>query len=153
MRINIIYASASGNTQFVAQHIHDHLSDDFDTRIFKAELSNFKEMINSGIDHFVFATSTWEHGEINPYFNKILTEIQNLDLSKVYAAFVGTGDLRYEPILFCKGMEILRDAAITSGINELVSPLKINGDPFDQLDTLVKNWEVKLTEKLHEHNE
>lgn len=153
MRINIIYASASGNTQFVAQHIHDYLSEDFEPKIFRAENSNLEDMIKSGVRHFVFATSTWEHGEINPYFNNILAEIDNLDLSKTYGAFVGTGDLRYEPILFCKGMEILRDGAISSGISELISPLKINGDPFDQLDTLVRNWENKLAEKLNERNE
>ena len=99
---------------------------------------------------YIFAKSTWVHGELNPYFEPLLQYLNGKDLSNYHAAFVGMGDLRYDPILFCNGMEILRKAYLANKGVEITDPLKINGDPYGQLETVVDKWVEKLISALHQ---
>jgi flavodoxin len=89
---------------------------------------------------FVFGTSTWEHGALNPFFRPLLKEIKKLDLSGKQAAFVGCGDRRYEPYYFCEGIEILKREWLKVGGQQLGETLKIQGEAYEVLDTLVQPW-------------
>lgn len=141
--IPIIYASTSGNVEATCQRISDLLQEaGFKTSLHRAEktdISVIKESI-----FCLFATSTWEHGEINPFFNKLLAEIEKNDLAGKTAGFIGLGDTRYEQVLFCKGIDIVRDAFLKSGGKDVCSPLKINGEPYQYFSTTVLNWTNKL---------
>jgi len=145
--IQIIYASTSGNVEAVCLKISDILnSQNIESSMHRAEKTDFS--IISDNDLFILATSTWEHGEINPFFNKLLAEISQNNMARKKAAFVGLGDTRYEQILFCKGADILREAFLKSGGQELLTTLKINGEPYQQMDTLVATWTNRLVELL-----
>ncbi len=146
--IQIIYASTSGNVEAVCQKISDILeTHNFRTTLQRAESTNFS--VISDNNKFIFATSTWEHGEINPFFNKLLQEMMQNNLSGKTGAFVGLGDTRYEQMLFCKGAEILREAFLKGGGKELSTMLKINGEPYGQMDTLVTTWTNRLIDLLN----
>ena len=56
------------------------------------------------------------------------------------AAFAGLGDRRYEPLLFCEGMETLRKVWLKNGGEEVCAPLKIQGEPYEQLNSVVTPW-------------
>ncbi len=143
----IIYASTSGNVESVCEKISDILtSHKIQTSLHRAENTDFS--VIAGNELFIFATSTWEHGEINPFFNKLLSEIASNDLAGKTAAFVGLGDTRYEQILFCKGVDILRDAFLKSGGTEISTTLKINGEPYDYMNTTIKMWSDRLASLL-----
>lgn len=145
--VHIIYASTSGNVEAVCQKISDILgAQNIESVMHRAEKTDFSVIADNGL--FILATSTWEHGEINPFFNKLLAEISANDLSGKKAAFVGLGDTRYEQILFCKGIDILREACLKSGGQELLTTLKINGEPYEQMDTTVATWTNRLVELL-----
>ncbi|MCA9379675.1 flavodoxin domain-containing protein [Candidatus Dojkabacteria bacterium] len=145
--IPIIYASTSGNVEATCQHISDLLREaGFETSLHRAEIVDFKVIQESSV--ILLATSTWEHGEINPFFNNILGEIEKNDLTGKSAGFIGLGDTRYEQVLFCKGIDILREAFIKAGGKDLSSPLKINGEPYQYFNTTVLNWTNKLIELL-----
>jgi flavodoxin len=145
--IPIIYASTSGNVEATCQRISDLLHEaGFKTSLYRAENTDINLIKESAF--YLFATSTWEHGEINPFFYKLLVEIEKTDLTGKSAGFIGLGDTRYEQVLFCKGIDILRDAFLKSGGKDVYSPLKINGEPYQYFNTTVLNWTNKLIEIL-----
>lgn len=145
--IPIIYASTSGNVEVVCQSVAEKLNlAGIPNSLHRAEQTELDLVISNDI--IIYATSTWEHGEINPYFHSIMNGMKNLDLSGKKAAFIGLGDLRYEPVLFCGGMEQLRDTYLHQGGAELIRSIKINGEPYRQLDKALANWTNVLISAL-----
>ena len=144
--IHIIYASTSGNTERVVETIGEILKDKgLNVYYHRAEITPVEIIKDNGL--FILATSTWEHGELNPYFKKLLGEIKALNLEGKKAGLVGCGDTRYEPVLFCEGMEILRRAFLENKGEEIYTALKINGDPNNDLDK-VKQWAEEFYRNL-----
>lgn len=144
--VTIIYASTSGNVELVAEEVAQSLKQrSYKVTLHRAEITPVSEIETNKL--FVFATSTWEHGRINPFFDKLLSAISDLEagsLANKQAAFIGLGDKRYEPVLFCQGIETLKQALTSKGISQVGDTLKINGDPHGLLDTIVKDWVATL---------
>ena len=141
--ISIIYASSSGNTLFVSEFVAGKLDEQgFTTDLINADI--FDPMDLNKMDHVLFATSTWEHGEIHPFFHNTIKRLDQIVLQGRKVAFIGTGDRRYEPILFCGGMEILRKKVLSRGADEILSPLRLDGDPRPNADSTVSKWVDKL---------
>lgn len=137
--IKIIYASTSGNVEIVCQKIAEVLEKQgLKTSLHRAEQTKIDEVKNH--DYFILATSTWEHGAINPFFKPLREEIKKTDMSGKFAGIVGLGDTRYEEVLFCEGAEKLKRAFISSGGKVIYNTLKIDGEPYDLLDTAVTDW-------------
>lgn len=139
MNVNIIYASTSGNVEatveFVARlltYMGIYISMD------RSELTDIGKINNN--NKFIFATSTWDHGKINPLFWGLFESMQKHSFGGKQAAFIGLGDRRYEPVLFCHGMEQVRDLWIEKGGEEIIPALKINGEPYSQLSATVSPW-------------
>lgn len=147
MIINIIYASTSGNVEAVCEKVNELLNSAGHTAILhRAEKTEMGTLINS--EFLILATSTWEHGELNPFFKNLYDSMSESDLSKNRAAFIGLGDKRYEPVLFCEAIEILKRRFIERNGIEVGETLKINGEPFKFLDTEVTDWTKSLINKL-----
>lgn len=145
--IPIIYASTSGNVEATCQRVSDLLNEaGYETSLHRAENTEFDLIQKSNT--MIFATSTWEHGELNPFFNKLLQGIEEDDLSGKKAAFIGLGDTRYEQVLYCKGIDIVREAFLKSGGMDISSPIKINGEPYQYFNSTILNWTNKLIESL-----
>ena len=101
---------------------------------------------------FIFATSTWEHGELNPFFRSLHTEMQKMDFHGKTAAMIGLGDNRYEPVLFNMGIEKIRDTWTKNGGVQLFHTLKINGSPYHLLDTVVAQWAADVKKEWQENH-
>ncbi len=139
MPIVIIYASTSGNVEIVCQTIAKILKKKgFDSVLSRAEATDI-ELIRTN-KHFIFGTSTWEHGRINPFFDKLVLQMKNENFREKKAAFVGLGDKRYEPVLFCHGIEELYRLWLINGGDRIGKTLLIAGEPYGQLDTTVVSW-------------
>lgn len=143
--IHAIYASTSGNTESVVETVRDVFGQhDLELVLHRAEVTPFEVLMNNPL--FVLATSTWEHGVINPLYTKLLdalTASADTFLSGKKAAFIGCGDHRYEPVLFCEGMKELKRTFLQKGGEAIGDELFIGGDPCMILDTLVKDWAIK----------
>jgi flavodoxin len=149
MDINIIYASTSGNVEIVCQHIAKCFSKhNIQSQLHRAELTDIKIIEQNNL--FIFATSTWEHGEINPYFNKLLHEMQSINMESKKAGFVGLGDFRYEPILFNVGIDHVKKTFCDNGGEQIGRILKLNGEPYHLLDTVVSKWFEEILQKINE---
>lgn len=141
--IAIIYASTTGNTEAVADKISALLTDaKLENKTSRAEETDHSFITENST--FVFATSTWDHGKINPLFDELLDYISKNDMSGKKAAFVGLGDKSYEPEAFNTGIKILKEAFVKAGGTEIGTTLLIDGDPFPLLDTKVPFWTQKL---------
>ena len=102
---------------------------------------------------FILATSTWDHGLINPFFDKLLSKIRKINLTGKAAGFIGLGDSRYTKAFFCHGVDILKEVFEEKGGTALWVPLKMNGDPYDQINKpFVKLWFKKYLLALRKHD-
>jgi flavodoxin len=147
-KIQIIYASTSGNTELVVEYISERIqsTSDLEFELHRAEFTDIEVILKN--KYFILATSTWEHGVVNPFFNNLIKEIQKHNMQGKYAGFVGCGNGHYERILFCKGIDIVKDVFIAQGGSELGHVLKIDGDPHIHLELQVKHWADGFRENI-----
>lgn len=145
--IQVIYASASGNVAAVCERVATILEKQgYNVSLHRAETSTIELLKSNTL--FILATSTWEHGVINPYFDSLMREMSETDLGGKFSAFIGLGDTRYEPVLFCEGMNQLQELFKKQGGVTIGVPLKINGDPYSLLDTMVTDWAEKVAKEF-----
>jgi flavodoxin len=150
MDINLIYASTSGNVELVMETVTGVLNEQgFQTHLSRAEQTALEVVVQNKV--FVFGTSTWEHGALNPFFVKLIEEMATIDCHGKQAAFVGLGDSRYEPVLFCEGMEKVRRVWLQQGGQEATVALKIQGEPYHQLELKVIPWATRLAATWKNH--
>lgn len=141
MEIHLIYASTSGNVERVVETVAEVLSQNgFEPELHRSEQTLIDVIKNNSL--FIIATSTWEHGALNPFFVPLFKEMQQTDLHGKRAAFIGLGDMRYEPVLFTEGMEQVREMWLAQGGEEVGTRLKIQGEPYAQLENHVKPWVI-----------
>jgi len=143
MQIDMVYASTSGNVETVVEYVAGILDKaGFTTVLHRAEETDVE--IFDKNHFFILATSTWEHGKLNPFFVPLLKDMKAADLRGNQAAFIGLGDRRYEPVLFTEGMNQVKEVWLKQGGEEVGEPLRIQGEPYTQLEMLVKPWAEKL---------
>lgn len=139
MGIFLIYASTSGNVEATMEFIGNILRYmGFDVNLKRSEETGVETIIKH--QRFVFGTSTWEHGRLNPFFENLYDSMQKHSFENKQAAFVGLGDDRYEPVFFCKGIDDVRDLWLEKGGQETGTTLKIQGEPYEQLNTVAAPW-------------
>jgi flavodoxin len=141
--LHAIYASTSGNVETAVEYVANLWQAAGHTvHLHRAEQT--KPEVLTANQHFLLATSTWEHGVINPFFQPLLDVLKTTSLTQQRAAFLGLGDTRYEPVLFCGGMEVLKQGWERAGGKVVGTPLKVNGEPYHQLDNLIKPWAEQI---------
>ncbi len=99
MKIGILYGSSLGNTQFVAEKIHQYLP--------QAECLAVNDLRASKIESFDFmilGTSTWGIGNLQDDFEMFVDLLLSLDLTEKTFALFGLGDQQTYPDSFCNGM-------------------------------------------------
>lgn len=144
--IHAIYASTSGNVELVVDTISAGWQQAGQQVISsRAEATSPEVLTHNSL--FLFATSTWDHGIMNPFFNTLYEQMSTIDCSNKAAFFVGCGDFRYEPVLFNTGIQLILERWKERGGQELYHPLKLNGDPTKSLDNLIRPW-VQATAQL-----
>jgi len=149
--IHIVYASTSGNTEFVMDKVAD-VWRKMGREVFLHRSEKTDINILTKNKFFLLATSTWDHGTINPFFDRLLSEMEKLDFSDKSASFIGLGDRRYESHYFCTGMTLLKEVWEKSNGKSVGVALTIGREPFDEIiDKLVRDWAEK-TLKLFEEN-
>jgi len=150
MSIDIVYASTSGNVEIVIETIAKVLHQNgLDAKLNRAEKTPIETIKKN--KHFVFGTSTWDHGQLNPFFQELYKAMQTENFQNKEAAFIGCGDRRYEPVLFCEGIERIHRLWIKKGGKVVGTILKIQGEPYAILDSLVVPWASKLVQIWKNH--
>lgn len=148
MKLHIIYASTSGNVERVVEQIKKVLnSKNIEIILQRSEQTTIATIQKN--NKFIFATSTWDHGKLNPFFQDLFDNMKTQNFAGKHAAFVGLGDTRYEPVLFCEGMDMIRDLWLDLGGSEIGSALRIQGEPYEKLTAVVDPWADLLSKNLN----
>lgn len=141
--LHAIYASTSGNVEIVVEKVAElWRQQGLAVELHRAEQTS-PEVIAQA-DLFLLATSTWEHGVLNPFFQPLHKAMSTMDCHGKKALFIGLGDTRYEPVLFCEGVETLRRTWLAQGGEQLGVTMKVNGEPYHVLNTSVKTWAERM---------
>lgn len=143
MVIHAIYASTSGNVEITVEAAIEVLRQQgFEVVLHRSEQTAIEVIQNN--ENFILASSTWEHGVLNHFFQPLYEAMKKIDLTGKKAAFIGLGDMRYEPVLFNQGIKILHKTWHELGGEQLGGMLLINGEPYHILDTKVKPWATEI---------
>lgn len=139
----MVYASTSGNVEVTIETIaKDLVNNGYEVVLSRAEKTPIETIKQN--KYFVFGTSTWDHGRLNPFFQALYEAMHAQDFQNKEAAFVGLGDRRYEPVLFCEGIELVCRLWLEKGGQVVGTILKIQGEPYEILDPVVVPWASKL---------
>jgi flavodoxin I len=142
-----IYASTSGNVEITLEKVAEKVRvAGWEVTLHRAEQASVD--LFQQYDYFLLATSTWEHGVLNPFFAKLHEEMQTLDFTGKQAIGLGLGDTRYEQVYFCRGIDILLETWQKQHGEILYQALKLNGDPYPLLRTMVNTWAEHLVAAL-----
>ena len=123
--IGIFYGSLTGNTESAAKKIQKEFGDDiakiFDTA--KAEAGDIEQFSN-----IIFASSTWNDGDIEEDFEDFLPKISTANLSGKKVAIFGCGDQDSYPDTFVDAIGEIYEAIKEKGC-EIVG--KVSTDSYD----------------------
>lgn len=139
-KIHFIYASTGGNTEHVMEQVAEYWQEQaVETHLHRAEQTSIATISDN--TYFVFATSTWDHGTINPFFDELLAQMKESNFQGKVAAFIGLGDRRYEKHYFCTGMLVLKKVWEDNGGTSVGVPMMIGREPFEsRIEEMVKKW-------------
>ena len=150
MVIDLVYASTSGNVEIVMETVARVLQQNgFEIVLNRAEKTPIETIKKN--KYFVFGTSTWDHGQLNPFFQKLYEDMHTVNFQNKEAAFVGLGDRRYEPVLFCEGINKIHGLWSEKGGKKIGTVLKIQGEPYENLDSKVVPWASELAQFWKSH--
>ncbi|MCA9386842.1 flavodoxin family protein [Candidatus Dojkabacteria bacterium] len=150
-KVLITYASLTGNTQFIANEIHDELVKNEELEIAINPISNFKNGVGlDKFDYIIIGASTWGDGDVPPGTEDIFTSINNsnTNLSKVYISYFGLGDKKYKE--FNTAVQYLKEIfSIKLGANKIGNILLLDGYPNSENISLAVDWASESIAKLN----
>lgn len=141
MKILIAYGTLTMNTEMVASHLYDGLSD-LEAEI---DLINMIDITDpqmlTNYDLLFLATSSWGEGEYPPDTEEFdaLLRTTELDLSGKKAAFIGLGDSSYEQ--YNGGIQLLSKLFLEDlKAKQVGETFLIDGFPDDEVLENVIEW-------------
>jgi len=145
--VGIFYGSLTGNTESAAKQIQKEFGADiaknFDTSSAKAgDIEQFSNLI--------FASSTWNDGDMEEDFEDFLPEISSANLKGKKVAIFGCGDQESYPDTFVDAIGEIYEAIKDNGC-EIVGMVSTDGYEFDASKAVVDDRFVGLP--LDENNQ
>lgn len=141
MRFNVLYGTESGNSEFIAQDLVDFLSE----QGYEAALGDLQDTgpaeLTSDVDLTFIVCSTHGEGELPntalPFLAAL--ENENPDLSGVYYAMFGLGDMFYEET-YSQGSEIIDRKLTELGASRVGEYGRHDASSFDIGTDLALEW-------------
>ncbi|MGM0836510.1 MAG: flavodoxin [Bacillota bacterium] len=138
MKIGVIYASMSGNTEAIADIIvdelmkgyHEVILEDFHSVVRAEELLNY--------DITFIGTYTWGDGDYPDECLDIMEELEELELNGHPFAIFGSGDTSYPD--YCGALDKLQALIESQGGQVRIPPLKIEFNPEPDDEETIKNF-------------
>lgn len=138
MKIGVIYASMSGNTEAIADIIAAKLREQNHEVILNDILSiqSATELLN--YDLTFLGMYTWGDGDYPDECLDIIEEIEQLDLEQHPFAIFGSGDMSYPE--FCGALDQLYKLIEEQGGTTVGAPLKIEFNPEPKDESEIKQF-------------
>lgn len=149
--ISVIYATSTGNTEFVVDVLIESLAKLVkDARIVKqrAELTKAEDL--TAADVLVLAAGSWNTANVEGQLQPHMYELLNVRAAATIlegkpAAAIGLGDTRYH--FLARAAEKLTDWLKGARATILLPALTIINEPFDQ-SPKIEAWAGELAEKI-----
>lgn len=109
MKVGIFFGSSTGNTESAVEKLVDMMNENG----FTAESHNVASISTDDFDNYetmIFATSTWNDGELQDDFDAIFKDFEKYDFSGKKVGFLGLGDQDGYSENFVDGIGILHNA-------------------------------------------
>lgn len=146
MKIAFIYASSSGHTEHVVEHIVRSiaLSDrDVDCQVIRAPHATPEDLL--AYDMVVLASGTWlvdmVEGELHALMKRFLAQCDAIDFEGAAVGVIGLGDDRYR--YQCKAVDHLQAFVESHGGRMVPEALRIMGEPYGQ-EEKIEEWAAEL---------
>jgi flavodoxin len=141
--LQILYASTSGHTEFVATHLAQFLRNNaknLQVALKRVELASSQDLAKG--DVLILASSTWNtggpEGQLNPHMHAfIYGPAKDADLSGKKVAIIALGDDRY--FYTARAGEYLRNFIQSHGGKVLGNALTIINEPYGQ-EEKIERW-------------
>lgn len=137
-KIGLFYATEGGTCENVCHRLFHLLGED-NVDLIEAVNSSKEEL--ESYDYLILASSTSGVGELQPDWDDLIDEFDNIDFTSKTVALLGLGDQESYPDSFCGCIyffyEKLNDANI-------VGQTSSDGYEFDETDSLVDNKFIGL---------
>lgn len=138
MKIGVVYASMSGNTEAIADIIAAKLREQNHEVILNdiLNIQSATELLN--YDLTFIGMYTWGDGEYPDECLDIIEEIEQLDLEQHPFAIFGSGDTSYPE--FCGALDQLYKLIEAQGGTLVAAPLKIEFNPEPKDEAEIKQF-------------
>lgn len=138
MKIGVVYASMSGNTEAIADIIAAKLREQNHEVILNdiLNIQSATELLN--YDLTFIGMYTWGDGEYPDECLDIIEEIEQLDLEQHPFAIFGSGDTNYPE--FCGALDQLYQLIEAQGGTLVAAPLKIEFNPEPKDEAEIKQF-------------
>jgi sulfite reductase (NADPH) flavoprotein alpha-component len=148
-QLPVIYASMSGNSEFLANQIADYLNEkhSIDAEARLADLLSLEEL--SSMDFAVFVIPTWGRGEIPADAERLHDEIQHADgnpLTSLTFSLLAPGDKQYPD--YCQAGKTFAQSLEDAGATKAADILMLDGIPVEKYEDDVKQWVDGWVEKI-----
>ncbi len=145
--VQIVYASTSGHTEYVAELLAVALAEadpERKVRSTRAEKAQAQTLLDC--DLLVLAAATWNtggvEGQLNLYMAKLLDHgAKDVDLSGRPCACVALGDDRY--FYTARAADHLQNYVASHHGDLVVPTLKVINEPYGQED-VIRRWAIQL---------
>jgi flavodoxin I len=146
MKIGVIYASMSGNTEAIADLIVDELKkQNLEVDLLDIlSVQSASELLN--YDLTFIGMYTWGDGEYPDECLDIIEELEGLELEQQPIAIFGSGDTSYPD--FCGALDQLKQLVEKQGGISLVEPLKIEFNPESEDEAEIKKYVSEVLSKI-----
>lgn len=148
-KVLISYATMSGNTQKVADHIAQELSKympEVETKL--VDMMELTEEQFAEYDLVMLGSSTWTDGDYNPISLEFFSQLQGTttDFSKLRFAIFGLGESYYPE--FCTVVDKM--AQVLKSKNGIIigEPLKLDGYVDDNMLSKASEWSINVIHAL-----
>lgn len=136
MRVAIVYASLSGNTEEVAEALRDALSRSATVEMIRATDVTDRTMLDH--DHVYFGSYTWGDGKLPAEMRKALRYIlKGTSCPFRHASVFGTGDKQF--VNYCRAVDEIAYHLEAHGRQLVLPHLKIEQSPRNRLPD-VQDW-------------
>ena len=131
----VVYYSATGNTQAVAETFNKELFDIVPVRELDYESLN-------DYQHIILGMSTWQRGMPPKVFQRNIEHCKKLKDKNFY--FFGSGRSEYE--YFCGALDLYYE--ILKVRNTVSKPMKYEGYPSKKNWEIIKEWQEDIYKQL-----
>ncbi|MCD5323293.1 MULTISPECIES: flavodoxin [Pontibacillus] len=148
--ILIAYASMSGNTEEIADHIMSVLEDSGHS-ITLEEMDELNPQDLLDYDAVLLGSYTWGDGDLPYEVEEFYEEMEEVDLNGLPAASFGSGDTSYPK--FCEAVNLFQSRLEASGAFICQEGFKIEmalnvKEDYERCTSFTRLFEGKMTEKL-----